>query len=130
MPGAFQCVECEAIAKEIFDAVAELRASSKWPEMKWPEISAHRETLLEVLRDDFDEIPDMFRFRATRPGEPAEETNSKVPDALRNALWKMAEHKKRSPPSGAAYLSRSRSGFGLRSPHNACRPTANVPNWL
>jgi hypothetical protein len=92
MSEAVQCAECEAIAKELLDAVAELRALSQWTEMKWPEISAQRDILLEILRDDFDEIPDVFRFRPTRPGE-ATEINS---DHLRDALWKMADHTKRT----------------------------------
>jgi hypothetical protein len=93
MPEGFQCAECEAIAKEILALLPSNRSSSKWPERKWPEIWAYRETLLEILRDDFDEIPDTFRFRPTRPGEPTAQINS---DHLRNALWKMADHRRKT----------------------------------
>ncbi len=90
MSEASQCVECEAIAKEIRDAVAELRSSPRWAE-----ISAHREIVLGMLRDGgdcFDELPDMLRFRPTQPGGPTAETNSAVFYAIR----KMMEHMKRT----------------------------------
>ena len=88
MSEAVQCAECEEIAKEILDAVAELRASSQWTE-----ISKHRDIVLGMLsgEDRFDELPDRLRFRSTQPEEPIVE-NSRV----RNALHKMMEHVKKT----------------------------------
>ena len=88
MSEAVQCAECEEIAKELLDALAELRASSQWTE-----ISKHRDIVLGMLsgEDRFDELPDRLRFRSTQPEEPIVE-NSRV----RDALWKMMEHMKRT----------------------------------
>ena len=88
MSEAVQCAECEEIAKELLDALAELRALSQWTE-----ISKHRDIVLGMLsgEDRFDELPDMLRFRSTQAGEPIE-GNSRV----RDALHKMMEHMKRT----------------------------------
>ena len=88
MSQAVQCAECTAIANELLDAVAELRASSQWTA-----ILKHRDIVLGMLsgEDRFDELPDMLRFRSTQPGEPID-GNSRV----RDALWKMMEHMKRT----------------------------------
>ena len=90
MTEPFQCAECEAIAKEVFDACAELRASPRCLET-----SAHRETLLGILRsgeDCFDELPDNLRFRPAQPGKRMAETNTPVFYAVR----KMMEHMKKT----------------------------------